>query len=468
MRCLAVFLAFLVVPAAWASMEMGDTRDLLARTGFDPDAAEIAHWSQYDNRDAVRRLVREARAASVPDAPQWLITGLPWAERRKLRGDAAAKDRALDRFNLSLLAGEWMQQMVATDTPLRERMVMFWHNHFTSSHRRVKSAAFIYGQHRLFQQQALGNFRELLHAVAKDPAMIVYLDSRSNRKNAPNENFARELLELFTMGEGHYSERDIKEAARAFTGWGLNPQGEFRENPKVHDSGEKTFMGVTGNLDGDQVLDIVLDRPETAEFIVGKLWQEFVSPQLDAAAIKRLAAGFRENYELAPLLEALFMEPAFMQPESRGKLIKSPVELVVGTFRLLETPVGNGLGAAKATSDMGQMLFNPPNVKGWPGAEAWINSDSLLIRYRFLGRALTGRAPSIPKKLAMRLPAVTPEEGEPSRVAQQRVDTVAERLDPATAQRLVLAIAPVESPVEGSTPAERLRAWMLDPAYQMK
>ena len=479
MHRLAVLLFCLVAPAAWAGMSLGDTRHLLARTGFDPDAEEIARWSQYGREDAIRRLVDEAKAAAPHPAPGWLASEPLPSERSKLKGKLRKADIARDRSNLRSLSGAWMNQLVASDVPLRERMVLFWHNHFTTSNRKVRTAGMVYRQHRLFEQQALGDLRQLLHAVARDPAMLVYLDGRSSRKGAANENFARELLELFTMGEGHYNERDIKEAARAFTGWTLDGKGNFLDDRKLHDAGQKTFLGKSGAFDGDDILDIILERPETAEFIVTKLWREFISPQPDAAAVKRLAAGFRKDYQVAPLLKALFQEPAFFDAANRGTLIKSPVELVVGTSRFLKTPLGPGLGAVEAVSQMGQTLFDPPTVKGWPTGEPSIDSDSLLIRYQFLARAVTGRAPPVPKRLreaaakmdsanAEMAPALDDSPAEQRRRAGQRFEAIAEALAPATAQQVVLAVPPVEAPVEGSTPAERLRAWMLDPAYQMK
>jgi uncharacterized protein (DUF1800 family) len=232
--------------------------------------------------------------------------------------------------------------MLATRSPLTERMTLFWHNHFVSSQQKVRYTRLMYEQNVLLRRHAVGNFGELLHAVSKDPAMVIYLDSASNRKGKPNENFAREVMELFTLGEGNYSEQDIKEAARAFTGWSVDPDsGEFMFRRPAHDDGVKTVLGRSGNFDGDAVLDILLAQPQTAEFIVSKLWREFVSPAPDAMEVKRIARMFRDNrYNIKVALRALLTADAFYAPQNRAVLIKSPVELIVGTLRQFRFETG--------------------------------------------------------------------------------------------------------------------------------
>ena len=215
----------------------------------------------------------------------------------------------------------------------------FWHNHFTSSLNKVRWPHLLYHQNALFRRLATGNFAELLRAVARDRAMLLYLDSQTNRVGQANENFARELLELFTLGEGQgYTERDIREAARAFTGWMVNPgTGEFTVARRFHDTGSKTFLGRTGRFDGDDIIDIVLDQPRIAEHICEKLWRAFVSDTPDAGAVRRLAAVFRgSGYELRPTLRALFLSAEFRAPANRGVLTKSPVDVVAGTLRFMD------------------------------------------------------------------------------------------------------------------------------------
>jgi uncharacterized protein (DUF1800 family) len=272
--------------------------------------------------------------------------------------------------------------MLATDSPLSEKMTLFWHNHFVSSQQKVRFPKLLVDQNRLLRQQALGNFGTLLHAIARDPAMVLYLDSAQNRRAAPNENFARELMELFTLGEGRYGERDVKEAARAFTGWSIDRQtGDFRFYRFLHDGGDKTVLGRTGAFDGDAVLDILLAQPATAEFLTLKLWREFVSPDPDPAEAARIAAVLRQShYAIRPWLRALLLSPAFWAPAHRGVLVKSPVEFLLGLVETLDVADVDPRVLALASRQLGQDLFAPPNVKGWPGGDAWIGSSTLLAR----------------------------------------------------------------------------------------
>jgi uncharacterized protein (DUF1800 family) len=278
--------------------------------------------------------------------------------------------------------------MLHTRSPLTERMTLFWHNHFVSSQQKVRYAKLMYEQNVLLRRHAGGSFGELLHAVAKDPAMVIYLDSASNRKGKPNENFAREVMELFTLGEGRYTEADVREAARAFTGWSIDPDsGDFRWRPALHDEGTKTVLGRTGNFDGDAVLDMLLARPQTAEFLVAKLWREFVSPEPAPAEVRRIGQKYHlAGHQTKVALRELLLSGAFWAPENRGALVKSPVDLVVGTMRALDFQVGDPLPLALVVAQLGQNLFAPPNVKGWPGGESWINSSTLLARKGFAER----------------------------------------------------------------------------------
>jgi uncharacterized protein (DUF1800 family) len=339
--------------------------------------------------------------------------------------------------------------MLATPSPLTERLTLFWHNHFTSSLTKVRSPHLLFRQNALLRTEALGNFARMLHAMARDPAMVAYLDSNLNRREKPNENFARELLELFTLGEGHYSESDIKAAARAFTGWMLDrDSGRYVFNSRAHDAGEKTFMGRTGGFGGDEILDILLANPRTAEFVTEKLWREFVSPQPDATEVERLAAVFRNaRYEIRPLMQALLTSPAFWDPANRGELVKSPVELLVGTVRYFKATPADPVTLARYGKRLGQDLFDPPNVKGWPGYTAWITTDTALVREQFLQRLLRGDALGDAGE-AMRLMRAMPAE------------------DPA---ELLLSRPPVREPAVDATDMRALiAAAMLDPVYQLK
>ena len=386
----AALAAAVALPALATPMGADDARHLLARTGFGPTSAEVREYAALSRDEAIERLLAGVRTTSVTPVPAWSNETGPL--RPTPLAAATADERkafALEQTRRGVeMRAWWVQEMLVTPSPLTERMTLFWHNHFVSSQQKVRVARLMFAQNAAFRANALGNFGTLLHVASKDPAMIVYLDSVQNRKGAPNENFAREVMELFTLGQGHYGEQDVKEAARAFTGWSLDRDtGTFLFRPRLHDNGEKTVLGSTGRFDGDDVLDLLLARPETATFVVGKLWQEFVSPTRDPREIDRIAQSFRASrYDVKVAVRALLRSPAFWAPEQRGIMVKSPVEIVVGTLRQLELSPPDTRAFALVAIGMGQNLFAPPNVRGWPGGEAWINSNTLLARKQYLDR----------------------------------------------------------------------------------
>jgi len=345
----------------------------------------------------------------------------------------------------------------------------------------------MYRQNVLLRRHALGNFGELLRAVSRDPAMVVYLDSASNRKGKPNENFARELMELFTLGEGQYGEEDVKEAARAFTGWSIDPDsGEFRYRRGAHDDGVKTVLGRSGKLDGDAVIGILLAQLQTADFIVAKLWREFVSPVPDAAEVARMGRVFRDSgYDIRVAMRAVLTSDAFYDPRSRAVLIKSPVELVVGTLRQFHFKTGEVIPFVFATNQLGQRLFAPPNVKGWPGGEAWINSTTLLARKAFLERLF--RADELRPMMAAAMDGAAggmsapkgagrlPEGRERFIRAMMAVEFDSgnwlgqfAREDAAHLQPVLLAMAPVNAPGPDARGMTLIRELVQDPVYQLK
>src|SRR5512145_1457863 len=386
---LALVLAFVAPLAAAQSMGAADARHLLARTGFEARLADVDTFARLSRREAVERLLAQGNGAAVTPAPAWVGE---WTDSRRVRAMDPDERKLFVREQIERgleLKGWWFSEMARTPAPLAERMTLFWHNHFTSSLQKVRSPALMYRQNVLLRKHALGNFGELLHAVSRDPAMLVYLDSATNRRGQPNENFARELMELFTLGEGKYAEQDIKEAARAFTGWSLDlDTGEFRFRRRQHDDGLKTVLGRTVRT-GDEVLDVLLAQPATAEYVAARLWREFVSPQPQPEELARVAATFRESgYEVRAALRALLRTPAFWAPQNRAALIKSPSDLVVGTMRQFAISVNDPLPFVFLMRALGQDLLSPPNVKGWPGGEAWINSTTLLARKQFLERLL--------------------------------------------------------------------------------
>jgi hypothetical protein len=282
------------------------------------------------------------------------------------------------------LANWWADRMVATNRPLEEKMALFWHGHFATGEEKIRDYRKMEQQLALFHRRATGNFRDLLLDVARDPAMLVFLDAAENVKGAPNENFAREVMELFTMGVGHYSEQDIREAARAFTGW-IDDDLSFKVDPEKHDAGSKTFLGRTGNFDGIDILRIIIDQKVTAEFIAGKLYRYFVREDPADELQARLGAILRDNdYEVAPLLRTIFLSKDFYSAPSFGTRIKGPVELVVSTYRKLGVKRLPGVPDFYTVSrELGQILLNPPTVAGWGQGRAWITPGLLLARANF-------------------------------------------------------------------------------------
>jgi uncharacterized protein (DUF1800 family) len=281
----------------------------------------------------------------------------------------------------------WLERMVETDRPLQEKLALFWHGHFACSYLPAEDSFSMWQQNELFRRRASGNFGALLRGIAHDPAMIRYLDNHVNFKGSGNENLGREILELFAMGEGQgYTEQDLAEAARALTGYNFEyNNGQFKFLAGRHDGGEKTLFGRKGNFGGDELVDLILQQPATSRYIARKLFRFFAHDNPDAETIERMAAVLRGyEYELEPMLRNLFCSEEFYSERSTGSHIKSPVELVIGAIRTLKL-TNVDYGAIDSTvSDMGQRLFEPPNVAGWEGGRAWVDASSLLLRYNAL------------------------------------------------------------------------------------
>lgn len=473
-RALAVVLCALVtLPVLARPLGFDDARHLLNRTGFAANTPEISEFAQLTREAAVARLLGWTDKPPATAAPDWTQAPYEPPPRPALMSDAERKEyqRRLISEGRELKSW-WMAEMLTTTSPLTEKMVLFWHNHFTSSLRKVRRPQLMYRQHMTLRRHALGNFRELLQAMARDPAMLIYLDGAASRKGQPNENFARELMELFTLGEGRYSEQDVKEAARAFTGWSIDRDtGEFLFRRALHDDGVKTVLGVSGPHDGAAVLGILLARPETAEFIVGKLWREFVSTEPDTAEVRRIAAVFRSSaYDIRAALRELLTADAFYAPRHRGNLVKSPVDLVVGTLRQFRMAVADPLPYVLTAGRLGQDLFAPPNVKGWPGGDTWINATTLLSRRQFLENVFRGSEPGMQ-------PAMQMVAAGDLRARQQRAlndlqfDDVVwfRQFDGRSGddwQRVVFAARPVVAVVGADVAALRLA--VQDAAYQLK
>src|ERR1700734_1334102 len=278
----------------------------------------------------------------------------------------------------------WADRMLPSPQPLREKTALFWHGHFAVNEAKVRDYRKLLDQLELFEAQGTGNFRDLMVAVAQDPAMLTFLDAGVNVKGAANENFAREIMEMFTMGVGHYTEKDIREAARAFTGWNYVDL-KFVVNKDQHDDGEKTFLGKTGRFDGVDIIDIIMQQPATADFIAGEIYRFFVREDLSPELQKQLGAVLRDSrYQITPLLEKIFLSRDFYSPASVGTQIKGPVELAVSTYRKLGLKAVPGVpDFNSATAALGQQLFSPPTVAGWAEGQSWVTPGLLLERNNF-------------------------------------------------------------------------------------
>ncbi len=472
-----------------------DARHLLNRTGFAARQQEVDSYTGMTRQQAAEKIVGATRDVATTSPPKWINE--PIVPASKLR-DMSPEDREAERkLNVERafdLREWWFREMLVTSSPLTEKMTLFWHNHFATSQQKVRYTSLMYQQHVLLRKYALGNFGSLLHQIARDPAMLIYLDNANSRKEQPNENFAREVMELFTLGEGNYTEQDIKQMARAFTGWSLDREtGEFMFRRGIHDAGEKIIFGKRGYFEGDQALDLLLKRTETAQFITRKLWREFVSPTPDENEVSRLATIYRNSgYNNAKIMVAMLESDVFYAAENRASLIKSPVEFVLGTMKMFEIETSNLRPFVLASALLGQNVFTPPNVKGWPGGEAWINSATLLGRKQFIDRLFKNEdrmeaTMSALDEMADRS-GTPPPPGRAQRQqrnaeramaalkwnlenwakpyangrAPEAVKTGAEEM-----ARLVLAVSPRELP-GGSNPADWARTLVADPAYQLK
>ena len=375
--------------APWDSRTVGH---LMRRAGFSASPEELDRFVEMGFEATLDELLNY-EAVNDTEMEEGLAEKNYSLIRVNRRGRLRPRTSGMQRW--------WLYRMVNSKRPLLEKMTYFWHDHFATSVRTVRQVApdeqpYMMTQNNLLREHALGNFKEMVQAIAVDPAMLVWLDNRRNVKEHPNENWARELLELFTMGVGNYTDQDVVEAARAFTGWGLNRRkGEFRFDLLKHDSGFKTFLGEFGMFNGDHIIDIVFEQDVTAEFITRKLWEFLVYPDPSETLIAELADVFRESdYEIRPLMRAIFEHPDFFSERAYRALIKSPVDLFVGLFR--ELGMSDPVSLPRLMANTGQELFAPPDVSGWTSGVGWLNTTTLLARYNFFNTFASSRGDGSP------------------------------------------------------------------------
>jgi uncharacterized protein (DUF1800 family) len=364
-------------PSAASPWDRKKVGHLYRRAGFGATAAEL---------DAG---VRDGHARTLDR----LLAGEAEAEDFVRTSEFMASERAMPPgAPQGRLSAWWLDRMLKTRHPLREKLTLFWHGHFATSNARVQNARYMLGQYRLMQAHALGSFAELLVAMGTDPAMLVWLDANTSTKAAPNENYARELMELFALGIGNYTEADIRQAAKAFTGYQIK-DGRGALNPRQHDGGQKEVFGKRGAFTGEDVARLCLDHPACPRFVVRKLYRFLVSDTdaPGAELIDPLAEQYRAGgFDTGKLVATILRSNLFFAPAAYRAKIKSPVEFAVGTVRALEGTAG-ALPLATALEGLGQVLFAPPSVKGWDGGPAWLNAQTLLGRNN-LALALTSAA----------------------------------------------------------------------------
>lgn len=394
-----IILIGIYAPLSWA-LSFDDARHLLSRTGFTPSFQEIQPYLPLTRTEAVNKRLADIHTKAQHPLPA--IFNLPYHLpnlKNKTRAEKKAFRKKM-RQQMQQLQSWWFAEMLTTTSPMTENLTLFWHNHFVSSGRKVKKPALMAQQNKTLRFYAAGNFRTFLHAMIKDSALLVYLDNTKNKKGKPNENLARELMELFTLGEGHYTEQDVKQAVKALSGYGIKYRtGEYVFRKKQHVRGLKTLFGETGDWDGDNFVDLILSRKQTALFVSGKLWSHFITTPIPKKVAAKLGGDFYKNYQIKPLLKAILLQPAFWASSNRGTQIKSPVQLVVGSLRQFELQTPKKMQAMdkksyrvliNQTKRMGQNIFYPPNVKGWKTGKAWINSSTLLVRQGFEYRLMRG------------------------------------------------------------------------------
>ena len=357
------------------------------RAGFGPRPQDVA--AGLSPRKALRQLFKDS-ALNEPLAGPGLsyseeepgmmspAEGMAPAKRSEFTPEQRKARNQAEREAYMNMSRAWMERMATSPAQLREKMTLFWHGHFACRVRRPDAALRL---HNTTRKHALGKFPDLLLAVSQEPAMLQFLNNQQNKKQHPNENFAREVMELFTLGRGNYTEADVKEAARAFTGWAYDAAGNYQFRARQHDDGEKTFLGQTGRFTGEDVLRIILEQPPAATFLTTKLYRFLVNDVPNPAHIAPLAADFRRSgYDIAALLENMLSADWFYEPANVGTRIKSPVELLAGIRRTLNVQIDNDQALLGIQKALGQTLFMPPNVAGWPGGRSWIDSSSLLLR----------------------------------------------------------------------------------------
>jgi len=371
---------------------------LLNRAGFGGTPSEIEALQKAGMEGAVEQLLSAPADQAQFPPPDWAKPQnlVAMAEEAAMMADEQTRKQFRqerqkeDRNRFESLVTWWIQRMRHTPNPLQEKMTLFWHGHFATSSQKVRETYYMWLQNETLRRNALRNFGNMVKEISRDPAMLIWLDTNDSLCFKPNENFGRELMELFTLGIGNYTEQDVQQAARAFTGYKINPANQaFRYAPLQHDDGEKTFLGQVGKFTGDDVIDIILEQRACSQFMARKLWTFFAYENPSQATVDALAETFRKNkYEIRPTMKTLLTSAEFYSDRAMRTQIKSPVQWLVGTAKLLEVNTPPEKPMLNALRQLGQVPFMPPNVKGWDGGKAWISTSTLLQRYNLASYAV--------------------------------------------------------------------------------
>jgi len=357
-----------------------DLGHLLRRSGFGATPQEITAAAQAGTAATIDRIVNYSQIPDNFTPPDPTVI--------------AGKNTPIEPLSVW-----WLQRMLTTARPFQEKMTLFWHGHFATAFSKVRYPSFMYQQNQLFRQTALGRFDDILGAVYKDPAMLIWLDGDRNVKAAPNENFAREVMELFTIGRGpdsapNYTQNDVHEGARSFTGWQLNVDtGAVVFNPRLHDDGMKSYLGQTGNFTGDDIVRILAAHPATGSFLATKIWRFFASETAPVGVIQSMSQSYYSSgHSIAAMVRTMFTSPELYSQDTRQSHIKNPTDFAVSALHHLGLSNVDLTAVPRTLALMGQELFNPPNVGGWSGGASWVNAATMLTRFNFASR-VTGDAP---------------------------------------------------------------------------
>ena len=375
-------------------MNQRDLQHLYWRAGFGIGPKQLLAMSNYNKKDVVDSIFKESSRITNLKVDTSEIdhftTQLVLKDKQKRQEFREISNKKLKDYNAL-----WVDRLIHTSEPFRERMTLFWANHFVCND---KNIFHVQQYNNTLRTHALGDFGDFVKAISKEAAMLKYLNNKQNRKQKPNENFARELMELFTLGEGHYMEKDIKESARAFTGYNNTFEGEFILRKLQHDYDFKTFFGHTGRYDGDDIIDIILQQKQCARFICRKIYSYFVNETIDENRVEELATIFHQDYNIEKLMRHLFMSNWFYDEQHIGAKIKSPIELLIGICKTVPIEFNNAKDLLKIQKLLGQILLNPPNVAGWKGGKSWIDSNTIMLRLKLPSILLTNAEISIKEK----------------------------------------------------------------------